>query len=99
MAMYGRISVVGRLAGPVPNFNTASLFFRRLRIGGIAVATYTVDETHAAWKQLLATLEKTVAKPLIDHIYSFEEVPAAFQRLEEGPMGKVIVRGPRANDE
>jgi len=98
MAMNGRISVVGRLAGPVPSFNTASLFFRRLRIGGVAVATYTVQETHAAWKQILATLEKTGARPLIDHIYSFEEVPAAFQRLEAGPMGKVIVKGPGIND-
>src|SRR5688500_7480820 len=35
----GRVSVVGRLAGPVPQFNTASLFFRRLRIGGVAVGT------------------------------------------------------------
>ncbi|HEY6302801.1 MAG TPA: zinc-binding alcohol dehydrogenase family protein, partial [Terriglobales bacterium] len=33
----GRISVVGRSAGPVPELNTASLFFRRNRIGGVAV--------------------------------------------------------------
>src|ERR1035441_806967 len=31
----GRVSVVGRLAGPVPSFNTATLFFRRIRLAGV----------------------------------------------------------------
>ena len=38
----GRISVVGRSGGAVPEFNTASLFFRRNRIGGVAVADFSV---------------------------------------------------------
>ena len=33
----GRISVVGRSGGAVPEFNTATLFFKRNRIGGVAV--------------------------------------------------------------
>src|ERR1700722_651552 len=45
----GRISCVGRLAGAVPEFNTASLFFRRLRMGGVAVGAYVADESRAAW--------------------------------------------------
>jgi hypothetical protein len=36
----GKVSLVGRLAGPVPEFNTAALFFRRIRLGGVAVSTY-----------------------------------------------------------
>ena len=92
MALHGRISCVGRLAGPVPNFNTGTLFFRRLRIGGVAIGTYTNQETHAAWSSVLQTLTKTNAKPLIDHIFPFDEVPQAFARLAHGPMGKVLVR-------
>jgi NADPH2:quinone reductase len=92
MAMHGRISVVGRLAGPVPRFNTASLFFRRLRIGGVAVGTYTNAEARAAWDSVLQTLARTGAKPLIDRIFPFAQVPQAFARLAEGPMGKVLVR-------
>ena len=53
MAMWGKISVVGRLAGPVPQFNTASLFFRRLRIGGVAVGTYTADERKTRLRRFL----------------------------------------------
>ena len=88
----GRISVVGRLAGEVPQFNTASLFFRRLRIGGVAVAAYTNPESHHAWKKSLDLLNKTGARPLIDHVFPFEELPAAFNRLARGPMGKVLIR-------
>jgi hypothetical protein len=45
---------VGRLAGPIPDFNTASLFFRRIRIGGIAVGAYSNRESRAAWAQVIA---------------------------------------------
>lgn len=89
---HGKVSVVGRLAGPVPQFNTASLFFRRARIGGVAVGSYTKDESRAAWAQIVAILQKGGAKPLIDRVFDFEHLPQAFERLEQGPMGKVLVR-------
>jgi NADPH2:quinone reductase len=88
---WGKVSVVGRLAGPVPQFNTASLFFRRLRIGGVAVGSYTNAESRAAWNQILALLESTGARPLIDRVFTFDQLPAAFARLTEGPMGKVLL--------
>jgi NADPH2:quinone reductase len=91
MGMWGKISVIGRLAGPVPQFNTASLFFRRLRIGGVAVGSYQNSETRAAWKSVCALLGKIDAKPIIDSIFPFEQVPQAFERLGKGPMGKVLV--------
>ncbi len=87
----GRVSVVGRLAGPVPEFNTASLFFRRLRIGGVAVGSYTPSESRTAWQAILKTLDHTGAKPLIDRVFEFDQLPAAFARLKEGPLGKVLI--------
>jgi NADPH2:quinone reductase len=92
MALHGRISVVGRLAGPVPNFNTAALLFRRLKVGGVAIATYTNAEAREVWENILQTLSRTNAKPLIDKVFPFAQVPAAFARLAQGPMGKVVVR-------
>jgi NADPH2:quinone reductase len=88
----GRISVVGRLAGEVPQFNTATLFSRRLRIGGVAVGAYTNQESRQAWKSSLDLLNKTAARPLIDHVFPFDQLPAAFARLAKGPMGKVLIR-------
>jgi NADPH2:quinone reductase len=88
----GRISVVGRSGGAVPQFNTAALFFRRNRVGGVAVGDYTPEAAQTAWKKVLAHLHAIKAKPVVDGIYPFEDVPAAFARLAHGPMGKVLVR-------
>jgi NADPH2:quinone reductase len=87
----GKVSLVGRLAGPVPEFNTGTLFFRRLRLGGVAVSTYTNAESRAAWQSVVALLAKTKAKPIVDSVLPFEQLPKAFERLAAGPMGKVLI--------
>lgn len=92
MGAWGKISVVGRLAGPVPQFNTASLFFRRLRIGGVAVGDYTPRQAQGVWQKVLQTLALKKQKPLVDKIFDFTDLPAAFDRLAAGPMGKVLLR-------
>jgi NADPH2:quinone reductase len=92
LSELGKVSLVGRLAGPVPNFNTATLFFRRLRMGGVAVGAYTNAEAHDTWQQLLKVLSRTGARPLVDSIFPFEQLPQAFARLAEGPMGKVVLQ-------
>jgi NADPH:quinone reductase len=90
----GRISVVGRSGGPVPEFNTGALFFRRNRIGGVAVADYTPETAQEVWKEIVARLRATGKRPVIDSIHAFEDVKKAFARLSQGPMGKVLVRVP-----
>jgi len=88
---FGKVSLVGRLAGPVPNFNTASLFFRRIRLGGVAVGAYTNAESRAAWQEVLRLLFRTGARPLVDQVFPFDQLPKAFERLAQGPMGKVLL--------
>ncbi|HKO30491.1 MAG TPA: zinc-binding alcohol dehydrogenase family protein [Nitrospiraceae bacterium] len=88
----GRISVVGRSGGTVPEFNTASLLFRRNRIGGISVGDYTAQLAHAAWEEIVGRLNAMGRRPIVDVIVPFEEVKRGFVRLAEGPMGKVLVR-------
>jgi NADPH:quinone reductase len=88
----GKVSIVGRLAGPVPEFNTAALIFRRIRIGGVTVGAYTNPEARAAWQQVVGLLARTGSKPLIDQVFPFDQLPKAFARLAEGPMGKVLLR-------
>jgi len=88
----GKVSIVGRLAGPVPEFNTATLLFRRIRLGGVHVGAYNNAEARAAWQHLLELLSITNARPLIDSIFPFEQLPRAFQRLSEGPLGKVLLQ-------
>lgn len=87
----GKVSVVGRLAGPVPQFNTSALLFRRLRIGGVHVGSYTTAESQSAWSDIVAILGRAGVKPVIDQVFAFDQLPAAFARLEQGPLGKVLI--------
>ena len=88
----GRISCVGRLAGTVPQFNTASLFFRRLQIRGVAIGVYTARESQQHWQAIVKWLETTDAKPLVDSSYPMDRLLDAFDALRQGPMGKVLLR-------
>ncbi len=88
----GRISVVGRSGGTVPEFNTATLFFRRNRIGGVTVADYSAEEARASWNEIVARLDALGKRPVVDRVFPFGEVKAAFARLNQGPMGKVLVK-------
>jgi NADPH2:quinone reductase len=88
----GRISVVGRSGGPVPEFNTASLFFRRNRIGGVTVADYSTEEARASWNEIVARLDALGKRPVVDSVFPFLDVKQAFARLSQGPMGKVLVK-------
>ena len=91
LGSFAKISVVGQLAGPVPNFSTATLFFRRIRIGGVAVGAFTRSEAMAAWQSSLNLLARTGAKPLVDRVFTFEQLRPAFEHLAAGPMGKVLI--------
>jgi len=91
LGQHGRISVVGRSGGPVPEFNTAMLFFRRNRIGGVSVGEYTPAEARTAWLEIVRRLNQIDRRPVVDAVFPFTDVKAAFARLAEGPMGKVLV--------
>jgi NADPH:quinone reductase len=95
---WGKVSVVGRLAGPVPQFNTASLFFRRIRLGGVAVGSYTRAEAQAAWTAVVRLLGKAGARPIVDQVFPFDQILPAFDRLAAGPMGKVLVEIHKSSD-
>ncbi|HSI34260.1 MAG TPA: zinc-binding alcohol dehydrogenase family protein [Tepidisphaeraceae bacterium] len=88
----GRVSCVGRLAGPVPEFNTAALFFRRIRVGGVVVSGYTREEARAAWGEIVGVMGRAGRRPIVDSVWGFEDVQGAFERLAAGPMGKVMIK-------
>jgi NADPH:quinone reductase-like Zn-dependent oxidoreductase len=92
MGDSGRLSLVGQLGGAVPNFDTGTLFSRWLRIGAMALSLYTPEQHREAWHELGAILARTGARPLVDRVFPFEELPQAFEHLASGPMGKVVLR-------
>jgi NADPH:quinone reductase len=92
----GRMSVVGRSGGPVPEFNTATLLFRRIRIGGVSVGDYSAEQAQAIWKEIVGRLDAIGRRPQIDSTVAFEKVKEGFIRLAQGPMGKVLVQVSKA---
>ncbi len=88
----GRVSVVGASGGPVPDFRTPLLFFKRNKIGGVAVGDYTPEMAQEAWAGIVGRLAAMGRRPVVDRVFEFEDVKKAFGRLDEGPMGKVVVR-------
>ena len=86
-----KVALVGRLAGPVPQFNTAALFFRRITLRGVFVGSYPPPEAQAAWKATLDVLGRTGARPLVDRVLPFERLIDAFEPLRQGPLGKVLL--------
>lgn len=88
----GRISCVGRLAGPTPNFNTATLFFRRIRIGGVQVGDQTAIESRQNWSTCVELLNRKGFRPLVDSVFDMPDLLEAFDKLQKGPMGKVLLR-------
>jgi NADPH2:quinone reductase len=56
------------------------------------VSDYTAEQAHAAWAHIIERLNAAGQKPVIDQVFPFEDVKSAFERLAEGPMGKVLVR-------
>ena len=76
----------------MPEFNTASLLFRRNRMGGVSVGDYTPQEAHVAWTEIVARLDAMGQRPQVDTIVPFEEMKKGFERLAQGPIGKVLVR-------
>lgn len=89
--MYGRICVIGMLAGIKSEISVDTILFKRIHMIGIAVGSYTHKEAREAWEQIVKTLDGANRKPLIDKIYSFAQVPEAFAHLNKGPMGKILI--------
>lgn len=82
----------------MPGFDTATLFFRRIRMGGVAVGAWTNAESRAAWGEVLSLLGRSGARPQVDKVFPFEQLPQAFERLAQGPMGKVLLAAPSSRE-
>jgi len=89
--MNGRIMVIGLLAGRSVELDLGMLLFKQVRIEGVHVGKFAPAEAQAAWKSVVAALDTTQARPVIDKIFSMDQVQEAFARLSGGHLGKVLV--------
>ncbi|NIE63072.1 NAD(P)-dependent alcohol dehydrogenase [Burkholderia sp. Ax-1719] len=84
--VQGVIAQVGFMTGQTSALNLMPLIFRQTSIRGIAVAPRT------SFERMNVFLDEHKIKPVIDHVYSFDEAVQAFEHLSRGPFGKVVIK-------
>jgi NADPH2:quinone reductase len=60
-------------------------------MGGVAVGAWSNAEGRAAWQRVVELLAQAGAHPQVDEVFPFDQLPQAFERLAQGPMGKVLL--------
>lgn len=86
LAQGGRISQIGILEGLEMTAPVVPMLQKRATIQGIGVGH------RRAFEDMIAAVDHTDIEPVIDSVFSFNDLPAALERLDSGPFGKVVVR-------
>lgn len=81
----GRVTMIGQITGIDLAGNSLHLARKRLVIDGIAVGH------RRAYVEMLRAIDATGLKPVIDSRFAFADLPAALDRLDAGPFGKIVI--------
>lgn len=84
-AWGGHIAVVGFMDQHKSSVSIPSLLWSSLRIHGIGVGS------QKDMQDLLTFLESHPIQPIIESTYDFVDAPSAFDHLDRGPFGKVVI--------
>ena len=77
----------GATSGPNPEEEIRIVFWKQLSILGSTMGT------DAEFGALLKAVERRQVLPVVDEVYSLDDVRAAYERVESGAgFGKVVVR-------
>jgi NADPH:quinone reductase-like Zn-dependent oxidoreductase len=83
----GKISMIGNLSGPANELNPGLIMGKRANIQGISVGSTQMFE---AMNRAIAA---NAIKPVIDKVFGFDEVKAAYQHMAAGAhFGKIVIR-------
>ncbi len=83
----GRITMIGNLSGPATELNPGLIMARRANIQGISVGS----------TQMFEAMNRAIAangiKPVIDKVFGFDDVKAAYRHMASGAhFGKIVIR-------
>jgi NADPH:quinone reductase-like Zn-dependent oxidoreductase len=88
----GTISFIGLLAGLSGSIDTYRFVTRNVRIHGIETGS------RAMFEDMIRFMEQHELRPIVDHVFEFEEFPQALRHLEKGGhFGKIAVTLARAS--
>ncbi len=87
LAKGGRLVVCGNTSGPIVETNLAMIFFKGLSVLGSTMGS------RMEFMKCLDIVSRGLAKPVVDRIFPFEELPQAHERLESRKsFGKVLLK-------
>lgn len=86
LASDGRISQIGFMGGTDMVLPAIPFASRRAIIQGINVGH------RRAFEDMNRAIDEHGIKPVIDTVYDFDDALAAFEHLERGPFGKIVIR-------
>jgi NADPH:quinone reductase-like Zn-dependent oxidoreductase len=86
LAIEGHVAVVGFLGGMEIKVDARSLIRKRARVQGIAVGH------RRAFEEMNRAIEIHGLRPVIDRCFPFAGVREAFNYLDEGAFGKIVIR-------
>ena len=85
VALQGNIYIIGFLKNMCPEINLFNLLAKQARVQGIYVGnTRALHDMAKAFDQLQI-------KPVIDHVYPFDDAIEAYQHLNRGAFGKIVI--------
>ena len=83
----GRLATCGATAGANPQTDIRRIFWNHLKIFGSTLGS------REEFRQLLAFMQLSKVRPIVDQIFSLKDVAAAQRRLEEGKQfGKIVLQ-------
>jgi NADPH:quinone reductase-like Zn-dependent oxidoreductase len=83
----GKVALIGVLAGREGSANPHDLMFKSANLHGIGVGS------RASLEQLIQAIEVNRIQPIIDRVFSFDEVPDAFAlQASGGYLGKIVIK-------
>ncbi len=86
VAYGGHITAIGILGGRKGEFDFPKLFFKHARITGVAVGSRSMQQ------DMVAAINASGLKPIIDRTFALEELADAFRYQESGQhFGKIVV--------
>jgi NADPH:quinone reductase-like Zn-dependent oxidoreductase len=85
VAVQGRISVIGVLEGFDLSGPAGPVLLKSPVIQGISVGH------RRGLEEMVAAVDRTRLKPVIDRRYPLKDLPAALDHLDRGPFGKIVL--------
>src|SRR5579864_8613829 len=97
LGMWGRMVFLATMGGAQANVNLGMLMGKRISIRGVTLRTRTLEEKLAVTRRfatcVLPLLANGKVKPVIEHVYAFDEIGEVHREMEENKnFGKLIVR-------